>query len=346
MSKIKKNNCCVNVNVHCSTKSTRKKRKSKKKCKKKSSKRTLQISRCIPINKACDDTMPTPIFVGEKTSGISLPSGAITIVNTSETCTIQVAIEILSSMTPLITEIDPRSSFTTTLADIIRVDILCIGPMTENCTGTVQLDLVFTVSTKLDHHKVKHNLKRHSFYDTEIKSIKTNNRDRIEMLEPNTIGNMHLEGRRNIQIQEKSFSKEMSKIVDKLDHQLKNLDHTIKRRDELFLTALKEMSDNQKVLNSTLLKTVKQENVEEMVRENPKRIGGPTKEIQKELEENSNIYPKKIEANKESIESIKSEEKLKTEVSEASSIEKTTRNKKRKWWQKLFRISSVEKANG
>ncbi|MFS1513370.1 S-Ena type endospore appendage [Chengkuizengella sp. SCS-71B] len=308
MSRIKKNHCSVNVNVHCTTKSTRKKRKSNKKCKKKSNKKTLQISRCIPINKACDDIMPTPIFVGDKTSGISLPSGAITIVNTSETCTMQVAIEILYSMTPLVTEIEPRSSFTTTLADIIRVDIVCMGPEKDNCTGTVQLDFAFTVCTKLDRKKVKHHIRRHSFYDTEIRSINTKNRDHIEMLEPSTIENKQLERQRNIQVQNERFSKEMSKIVDKLDRQLKNLDNTINRRDELFLTALKEMNENQK------------------------KIGKITEE-----------HPKKVEV--KAIESIESKEKLKTEAFEETSMEKTPRNNKIKWWQKLFRISSIKKAN-
>ncbi|NBI29018.1 S-Ena type endospore appendage [Chengkuizengella marina] len=320
MSRMRKNNCSVNVNVHCSTKSTRKKRKCRKKCKKKPSKRTLQISRCIPINKACDDIMPTPIFVGEKTSGISLPSGAITIVNTSDTCTMQVAIEILYSMTPLITEIEPRSSFTTTLADIIRVDIVCMGSNTDNCTGTVQLDFVFTVCTKLDREKVNHDIRRHSFYDTEIRSIKTKNRDRIETFEPTATENIQLQGRRNTKVNDVRFSKEMSKIVDKLDYQLKNLDKTINRRDELFLTVLKEMNENQKALNLSISKKIKQENIE-----------------------TTNKYPKKLVT--KAKETIDSEEKLKTEVIEETSMKKPTRNKKKRWWQKLFRISSFNKAN-
>ncbi|MDP5273274.1 hypothetical protein Q5Y73_04100 [Chengkuizengella sp. 2205SS18-9] len=290
--------------------------------------------------------MPTPIFVGEKTSGISLPSGAITVVNTSETCTMQVAIEVLSSMTPLITEIEPRSSFTTTLADIIRIDILCAGPMTDTCTGTVQLDLVFTVSTKLDKEKVKHNLQKKSFYDARIHSLKTNYTDRIEVLEPYSMGKIQLENKRNAQLQEKTISKEMSKIVDKLDHQLKKIDSTIQRRDELFLKTLQEMSENHKILTTSISNHEKPKKIEETIQKQSNKIEGvmleepkmiiKKHEVPNKMEFDIQDEPKKVEEIPK--EKKDSDKELKAEVSKASTIEKNE-NKKRRWWQKWFGIS-------
>src|SRR5438094_782703 len=55
-------------------------------------KKLICIYRCVPINQKCDDTTTQTYFYVSSDSNIKNPSGTITIINTSKSCTMQVAI--------------------------------------------------------------------------------------------------------------------------------------------------------------------------------------------------------------------------------------------------------------
>ncbi|WP_281887469.1 S-Ena type endospore appendage [Paenibacillus sp. YYML68] len=140
------------VNVNCPTKSgcKRKKRKTSPVCRKRNKAirtRLIQISRCVPINQKCDGVTNQAYFFTpvRDSSMIGYPSGTVTIVNSSPECTMRATITSVDGSQSR-TIIDPLSSFTGTIPNLNKVDLLCSGNKPSAfCTGTLQIDLHYTV---------------------------------------------------------------------------------------------------------------------------------------------------------------------------------------------------------
>jgi hypothetical protein len=122
-----------------------KKRQRTKKCPLHSRKRSrvikklICIRRCVPIKQKCDDITTQTYFCVSLDSITQVPSGIITIINTSKSCTMQ--IKIISSNDNEVVEVGPNSSFTAMVANLRSVKILCKGQADIECTGSMELDL-------------------------------------------------------------------------------------------------------------------------------------------------------------------------------------------------------------
>jgi hypothetical protein len=112
--------------------------------KRKVRKRLIQIHRCVPIQQKCD-AIQRPVFVSATSQSIiKFPSGTITILNTSDACTMKIKINRKTGDHGSVS-VGPNSSFTATVANLKSVEILCTGNSKEECTGTINLDLFFIV---------------------------------------------------------------------------------------------------------------------------------------------------------------------------------------------------------
>ncbi|WP_367869686.1 S-Ena type endospore appendage [Paenibacillus larvae] len=139
-------------NIECNCICHFKKRKQIKKCPRHSRtrktliKKLICIHRCVPINQKCDDTTTQTYFYVASNSNIKNPSGTITIINNSKSCTMHITV---SNSVNGHEEIDvaPNSSFTAIVANIESVKILCKGQSNNDlyCTGSMQLDIHYTL---------------------------------------------------------------------------------------------------------------------------------------------------------------------------------------------------------
>ncbi|MBP1967762.1 S-Ena type endospore appendage [Paenibacillus aceris] len=108
-------------------------------------KKLIFIHRCVPINQKCDSAIQT-YFCVSSDSCVKNPTGTITIINTSKSCTMQITITKSSSDHEEV-EVGPNSSFTAIFNDLKSVKILCKGQSNKDidCTGTMELDLHYTL---------------------------------------------------------------------------------------------------------------------------------------------------------------------------------------------------------
>ncbi|SNT42306.1 hypothetical protein SAMN05444672_12232 [Bacillus sp. OK838] len=130
-----------NIDCECICRSKKKKRS--RKCPRK---KLICIHRCVPINQKCDDGTTHTYFCVSSDSNIKNPSGTITIINTSNSCTMQVTITKLSNDHEDI-DVAPNSSFTAIVANLKSVKILCKGQSNNDiyCTGSMELDIHYTL---------------------------------------------------------------------------------------------------------------------------------------------------------------------------------------------------------
>jgi hypothetical protein len=102
-------------------------------------KKLICIRRCVPIKQKCDDITTQTYFCVSSNSTIKTPSGIITIINTSKSCTMQIKIK--SSNDYDVADVGPNSSFTEIVSNLKSVKILCKGQSDIDCTGSMELDL-------------------------------------------------------------------------------------------------------------------------------------------------------------------------------------------------------------
>lgn len=105
-------------------------------------KKLIFIHRCVPINQKCDDTTTQTYFCVSSDSNIKKPSGTISIINTSKSCTMQVTIS-KSSCDHEVIDIAPNSSFTAIVTNLKFIKILCKSQSNNDlyCTGSMELDI-------------------------------------------------------------------------------------------------------------------------------------------------------------------------------------------------------------
>ncbi|WP_442604299.1 S-Ena type endospore appendage [Paenibacillus sp. KN14-4R] len=126
-------NCKRKKNIGC--------RKRIRKC----SQKLICIHRCVPINQKCDDLTNQTYFYVSINSNIKNPSGTITIINNSKSCTMQITVTNSINNHEVI-EVAPSSSITAIVANIESVKILCKGPSNDlYCTGSLELDIHYTL---------------------------------------------------------------------------------------------------------------------------------------------------------------------------------------------------------
>ncbi|WP_407938592.1 S-Ena type endospore appendage [Niallia nealsonii] len=104
------------------------------------------IHRCVPINQKCNDATTQTYFCVSVDSNIKNPSGTITIINTSKSCTMQVTIT-KSSIDHEDIDVAPNSSFTAIVANLKSVKILCKSQSNTDiyCTGSMELNIHYTL---------------------------------------------------------------------------------------------------------------------------------------------------------------------------------------------------------
>jgi hypothetical protein len=137
--------CKLKQTIECNCICHFKKRKPSRKCHRHSRKRRLIkqlicIHRCVPINQKCDDATTQTYFCVSLDSNIKNPSGTITIINTSKSCTMQITITNSSNEYDVV-DVGPNSSFTTLVSNLKSVKILCKGLSNIDSTGSMELDL-------------------------------------------------------------------------------------------------------------------------------------------------------------------------------------------------------------
>ncbi|MBB3072814.1 hypothetical protein FHS14_005850 [Paenibacillus baekrokdamisoli] len=143
-----KKKCKRKKNIECNRICHSKKRKRIKKCPRDSRtrktliKKLICIHRCVPINQKCDAATTQTYFYVASDSSEKNPSGTVTIINTSKSCTMQITITKSSSDHESV-DVGPNSSFTAIVANLQSVKILCKGQSNNDfdCTGSMELDL-------------------------------------------------------------------------------------------------------------------------------------------------------------------------------------------------------------
>ncbi|WP_446728154.1 S-Ena type endospore appendage [Peribacillus sp. TH14] len=135
--------CKRKKNKDCECICHSKKKKRSRKCPRK---KLICIHRCVPINQKCDDVTTQTYFCASSDSNIKNPSGTITIINTSNSCAMQVTITKLSNDHEDI-DVAPNSSFTAIVANLKSVKILCKSQSNNDiyCTGSMELDIHYTL---------------------------------------------------------------------------------------------------------------------------------------------------------------------------------------------------------
>ncbi|MDP5273271.1 S-Ena type endospore appendage [Chengkuizengella axinellae] len=109
-------------------------------------KQLILIKRCTSIRNPCDGTTEATLFATEiSPTSTQLPSGMITIMNSSPDCTMNVDITDSSGLTMI--TIDARSADTIQVDGLISCILTCTGPNTDDfCTGTFEADLQYTIN--------------------------------------------------------------------------------------------------------------------------------------------------------------------------------------------------------
>ncbi|WP_308639830.1 S-Ena type endospore appendage [Paenibacillus silvisoli] len=104
----------------------------------------VTLSRCVPIKQACDNKTPHPYFRFFPGPHISAPSGTITIVNSSKSCTMDISI-VASNDRHVTIDVAPGSSYTAMISNLISIQIVCSGQgqSETSCTGSLALDLQY-----------------------------------------------------------------------------------------------------------------------------------------------------------------------------------------------------------
>ncbi|WP_445322332.1 S-Ena type endospore appendage [Paenibacillus sp. IHBB 10380] len=130
------------LTINCPRRSSSRKRR----CRKKENrliKKLICIHKCVPIKQACDNSTTQTYFCVSSNSFIKSPSGTITILNTSKSCTMQIMIQrsSKSSNDHDVADVGPNSSFTTIVSNAKSVKILCKGQSNHECTGSLELDI-------------------------------------------------------------------------------------------------------------------------------------------------------------------------------------------------------------
>ncbi|MDP5272795.1 S-Ena type endospore appendage [Chengkuizengella axinellae] len=116
-------------------------------------KERILIKRCLPIRGLCNDPdIPNPPIITLFDSNLSpdstqLPSGVITVVNTTENSSCSMVLFVTDVLGAVSTEVENNSSFTVTVNRLSIVFIVCVGPdQTEFCTGTYEMDLSYDIN--------------------------------------------------------------------------------------------------------------------------------------------------------------------------------------------------------
>jgi hypothetical protein len=107
---------------------------------KRSIKKLIYIRRCVPIKQTSDNRSAQTYFYVSTNSVIKLPTGTITIINTSRSCKMEITI-LKSSNDHDAFEVGPNSSITAIVSNVKSVNILCKGESDNDCTGSIELDM-------------------------------------------------------------------------------------------------------------------------------------------------------------------------------------------------------------
>ncbi|WAA12675.1 S-Ena type endospore appendage [Fervidibacillus halotolerans] len=107
-------------------------------------KQLIGIKRCTPFQSLCDGTTVTTIYTSASTPTQELPSGIITVVNTSIDCTMEVTVSEDGTALPSYT-VTPQSSITIDVTRLSSVTVVCTGTdPTAFCSGSFEADLQYT----------------------------------------------------------------------------------------------------------------------------------------------------------------------------------------------------------
>ncbi|MFS1513373.1 S-Ena type endospore appendage [Chengkuizengella sp. SCS-71B] len=105
----------------------------------------ILIKRCTPIRTQCDNSTEATLFTTTITTTSQLPSGMITVVNTSSECTMTVTVTDEGVATPY--EVMPLSSITVEVSSLSLVTVTCDGTDPDAfCNGTFDADLQYTIN--------------------------------------------------------------------------------------------------------------------------------------------------------------------------------------------------------
>ncbi|MCA1063764.1 hypothetical protein QTG56_00845 [Rossellomorea sp. AcN35-11] len=107
-------------------------------------KQLIGIKRCTPISSPCDGTTVTTVFAVTSTPAQELPSGIISIINSSVDCTMTVTVSENGTALPSYTII-AQSSLVLEVSNLTSVTVVCSGnDTTAFCSGTFEADLQYT----------------------------------------------------------------------------------------------------------------------------------------------------------------------------------------------------------
>lgn len=113
----------------------------KKKCK--VIKRLICISNCLSIKQPCD-SKPQSYF-RFLASSCNFPSGTITLKNSCRSCSMLMILMFADNSQKTI-NVGPNSSSTVVVSDLISIEIGCTGQTETDCTGTLELELYYTLT--------------------------------------------------------------------------------------------------------------------------------------------------------------------------------------------------------